>query len=171
MPGHVILSHGLHSGPTAAKVSAMAEVAQSLGWTTERPDYRDIDAGNDVREVDRRLQRLLDHAAVHSGSLVLAGSSMGAFISALASQQRACVGLMLVAPPVSLPGYSQALAAGVQPTLVIHGWQDDICAVGPVIAWTAQRRDRLIVVDDGHRLDAHVEFCAAELGRFLQGLA
>ena len=38
--GHVILSHGLESGPEATKVSALAKVAEQLGWTHERPDYR-----------------------------------------------------------------------------------------------------------------------------------
>ena len=57
MKGHVILSHGLHSSPAATKVSALAEVAARAGWSHERPDYADIDAGNDIRDVDRRLAR------------------------------------------------------------------------------------------------------------------
>ena len=40
MRGHVILSHGSDSGPEATKVSALARVAESLAWTTARPDYR-----------------------------------------------------------------------------------------------------------------------------------
>src|ERR1700739_2514008 len=45
----LILSHGLESGPDATKVSALARVAAPLGFDSVRPDYRDIDAGRDVR--------------------------------------------------------------------------------------------------------------------------
>ena len=42
--GHCILSHGFESGPDATKVKALAEVAEALGWTHQRPDYTDLDA-------------------------------------------------------------------------------------------------------------------------------
>jgi hypothetical protein len=38
MKGTVILSHGLESGPNATKVSALARVADVLGWRSVRPD-------------------------------------------------------------------------------------------------------------------------------------
>ena len=49
--GHCILSHGFESGPEATKVTALAEVAQRLGWTHERPDYTDLDAMSEVSRV------------------------------------------------------------------------------------------------------------------------
>lgn len=168
MKGHVILSHGLHSSPAATKVSALAEVAARAGWSHERPDYADIDAGNDIRDVDRRLARLLERcAAAPAGPLLLAGSSMGAFIAALATTRVPCVGLFLMAPPVNMDGYPARLVAAKLPTTIIHGWGDDVCPVGDVIRWAQRRADRLVLVDDGHRLDAHVDFCAAEFARFL----
>lgn len=33
MTGHVIISHGLESGPDASKAAALARVAGQLGWT------------------------------------------------------------------------------------------------------------------------------------------
>ena len=44
MRGHCILSHGFESGPDATKVTALAEAAERLGWSHERPDYTDLDA-------------------------------------------------------------------------------------------------------------------------------
>jgi alpha/beta superfamily hydrolase len=170
MRGHIILSHGLNSSPTAAKVGAMAKVAQSLGWTTELPDYRDIDARGEIGEVSARLERLLDRAQAATPPLVLAGSSMGAFISALASLEVECVGLFLVAPPVVLEGYPQSLDAELVPTTVIHGWDDELIPAGDVVRWAQVRNDRLIMVDDTHRLEHHVDFCAEEFGRFLTAL-
>ena len=60
--GHCILSHGFESGPEATKVTALADVAQRLGWTHERPDYTDLDAMSEVSrvgDVPTRLRRLV----------------------------------------------------------------------------------------------------------------
>ena len=171
MRGHVILSHGLESGPQATKVTAMAAVAEARGWSSERPDYRDIDATRQVTEVQRRLERLLERCAAAPRPLVLAGSSMGAFISALASREVPLAGLFLLAPPVHLEGFPRKLAAAAVPTTLIHGWDDELIPAGDVVRWSRQRRDRLVLVHDDHRLTAHVEFCADEFGRFLDTLA
>lgn len=169
MPGHVILSHGLNSSPLATKVSAMAEVAEDMGWSTERPDYRDLDATQDIRRVDERIARLLAHAQTClERPLILAGSSLGAFISALASREVRVDGLFLMAPPVVLDGFPRKLVAASVPTTIIHAWGDDLIPPGDVVRWAAQRRDKLILVDDEHRLTSHVRFCADAFGRFLK---
>ena len=51
MKGHCILSHGFESGPDATKVTALAEAADALGWTHERPDYTDLDARRYISEL------------------------------------------------------------------------------------------------------------------------
>ena len=170
MRGHVILSHGLESGPHATKVSAMAEVAEARGFSSERPDYRDLDGTRDVREVANRLGRLLQRCAGAPRPLVLAGSSMGAYISALATREVPVLGLFLLAPPVRLEGYPHALEAAAVPTTIIHGWDDELIPAGDVVRWAQPRRDRLLLVNDSHRLAAHVDFCAREFGRFLDSL-
>ena len=66
MKGHCILSHGFESGPDATKVTALAEAADALGWTHERPDYTDLDTRRDISElgdVPARLQRLRAQAS------------------------------------------------------------------------------------------------------------
>jgi len=170
MRGHVILSHGLDSSPDANKVSAMAKVAEAMGWTSERPDYSDIDARGNISEVSARLERLIDRASAATKPLVLAGSSMGAFISALATLEIECAGLFLLAPPVVLENYPQSLDAELLPTTVIHGWDDELIPAGDVVRWAQVRNDRLILLDDNHRLEHHVDFCAEEFGRFLASL-
>jgi hypothetical protein len=49
--GHCILSHGFESGPDATKVTALAEVAERLGFSHERPDYTDLDGRQDISRV------------------------------------------------------------------------------------------------------------------------
>lgn len=80
MRGHCILSHGFESGPDATKVTALADVAERLGWTHERPDYTDIDARREVSslgDVVARLDRLrsLAQAAAARGPVVLDSTS------------------------------------------------------------------------------------------------
>ena len=172
--GHVILSHGLESGPQATKVAALAAAAEALGWTSERPDYLDLDATRDVARLPDRLARLLEHcrAALGAGRgpLVLAGSSMGAFISALASLEVDVRGLFLLAPPVRIVGYRELEAAPV-PTAILHGWRDELIPAADVVAWAAARRDELTLVDDSHRLAEHVDCGAKAFARFLERLS
>ena len=54
MRGHCILSHGFESGPDATKVTALADVAERLGWTHERPDYTDLDARREISRPSHR---------------------------------------------------------------------------------------------------------------------
>src|SRR5688500_15552558 len=96
MKGTVLLSHGLESGPDAMKTSAMGAAAERLGWHAVRMDYRDIGTTLDEPSVLRRVGRLRDAAVAVDGPLVLAGSSMGAFSSALVTRARSCAGLFLL---------------------------------------------------------------------------
>jgi len=170
MIGTVILSHGLESGPDASKVSAMARAAEALGWRTHRPDYRDLDAAHGLAGAERRLARLLEQAAEIPGPLVLAGSSFGAFISGLASLQIATRGLFLLALPLQLPGFVRAFDLARVPVCVVHGWHDELIPATAVFEFCRQRSIELHLVDDSHRLSAHVESTATRLAAFLAGL-
>jgi len=171
--GHCILSHGFESGPEATKVTALAEVAERLGFTHERPDYTDLDARREVSsvgDVPARLQRLtgLAAAAAARGPVVLAGSSLGAYISAIASLQVPVQGLFLMVPPTRM-GPMPALDAAPVPISVVHAWQDELIPAGEVIAWAQARSARLLLVRDGHRLERHVEASAQAFEALLKG--
>lgn len=160
MKGHCILSHGFESGPDATKVTALAEAAEALGWSHERPDYTDLDARREVSElgdVPARMQRLLSRIdAAPPGPVVLAGSSLGAYISGFASLQRPVRALFLMAPPIQM-GPAPRLDAADVPLSILHGWDDELIPAAEVVAWAQPRRARLLMVDDSHRLSAHVE--------------
>ena len=174
MRGHCILSHGFESGPDATKVAALAEVAQRHGWSHERPDYTDLDARSDASElgdVPARLQRLLALARVAAakGPLLLAGSSLGAWIAGRVSLQVPVAGLFLMAPPITLDATHPLEAARV-PTAIVHGWDDELIPAADVVAWAQPRRARLLLVDDTHRLSAHVAECADAFAALLASL-
>ena len=174
MKGHCILSHGFESGPDATKVTALAEAAEALGWTHERPDYTDLDAQREISElgnVPARIERLLGLArqAAGQGPLVLAGSSLGAYISGLVSLQVPVAGLFLMAPPIRMSS-AHPLDAAAVPTSIIHGWRDELIAADEVVMWAQARRDRLLMVDDSHRLAEHVEASKLAFAALLAGL-
>ncbi len=172
MTGHVIISHGLESGPEASKAAALARMAGQLGWTHERPDYRDLDVVGPLGDIRSRILRLAARAhACERRPLVLAGSSMGAWISAHVSREIAVAGLFLMAPPIALEATPRYLKAAMVPTRIVHGWEDELIPAQDVVRWAQRRQDHLVLVPDSHRLAAHVEFCADEFGRFLQMLA
>ena len=175
MKGHCILSHGFESGPDATKVTALADVAERLGWTHERPDYSDLDAMNEVSDlgdVAARVRRLLQIAreAASRGPLILAGSSLGAWISARVSLEVPVRGLFLMAPPVSM-GPPPGMDAAKVPTSIIHGWHDELIPAQQVVEWAAVRDARLLLVNDSHRLSDHVQASADAFGQLLASLS
>ncbi len=172
--GRCLLSHGFESGPDATKVTALAEVAEGLGWRCERPDFTDLDARREfgpLGDVPARLQRLLDlaRAAAADGPVVLAGSSLGAYIAARVSLQVPTRALFLMVPPTRL-GPLPALDAAAVPISVVHAWHDELIPAAEVIAWAQARSARLLLVDDGHRLADHVEASAQAFAALLASL-
>jgi predicted alpha/beta-hydrolase family hydrolase len=173
LKAHVIISHGLESSPDATKATALSQVVEKMGWTSERPDYREMDnrrESNRLGDVRGRIARLNELARKVQGPLILAGSSMGAFISARVSLEIPVAGLFLMAPPTQLEGFDIKLEAASIPTCVVHGWDDELIPASEVVKWTYPRRDQLVMVNDSHRLADHVEFCAEVFARFVRSL-
>jgi len=143
---HIYFSHGKESGPWGIKIQRLAAVAQRIGWQVTSLDYAA------THDPDARVQMLLDSQP--SGEpLVLVGSSMGGYVSAVAAQRLKPVGLFLLAPAIALPGYAvqnpQPHAAVLE---IVHGWMGDIVPSENVIRFARERRATLHLLDDGHRL-------------------
>jgi len=172
MRGTILLSHGSGSGPEATKVSALAALAEARGWRTQRPDYREDDARGYAASVALRLARL--NAAIEACGTppLLVGSSMGAFVSALASLERPVAGLLLLATPGAIPGSGAVLDLrhGV-PTLLIHGWRDEVCPLQDIVAFAGRRHLPLLVLDDDHRLGGSLPTIEHQFASFLDTLA
>lgn len=174
MKGHCILSHGFESGPDATKVTALVQAAKSCGWTHERPDFTRYDedrAASALGDVPARLAHLvaLVRAAAERGPVVLAGSSLGAWISAHTSTQVPVAGLYLMAPPIQL-GEAHPIVAADIPTSIIHGWHDELIPADSVVAWARARNNELLLVNDSHRLSDHVETTRLHFQHFLERL-
>ncbi|UGB37359.1 alpha/beta hydrolase [Frateuria soli] len=172
MRGTILLSHGSDSSPEATKVSALAALAEARGWHTQRPDYRADDARGHAAAVAPRLARLNAAIADCAAPPVLAGSSMGAFVSALASLEHPVAGLFLLATPPAIPGVDTALDVRQDvPALLIHGWRDELCPVDGICEFAARRRLPLLALDDDHRLSGNLPAIERQFALFLDTLA
>ncbi|KGI77853.1 alpha/beta hydrolase [Oleiagrimonas soli] len=172
MRGHVILSHGTGSGPQATKVSVLADTAEALGYSTERPDYRDCDALGEAASVAPRVARLVERIHAAPQPPILVGSSMGAFVSGLASLQAPCRALFLMALPVGLPGAEpQFDMARDVPSMLIHGFADELCPADAALAFADRVGMPALLVADGHRLSDHVATIDHQFRLFLEHLS
>jgi pimeloyl-ACP methyl ester carboxylesterase len=160
--GRVVFSHGKESGPWGSKITAMAAMARDLGVAAESVDYRGID------DPAARVSRLIDFAAGLEGPLVLVGSSMGGHVSAAAARLIKPQGLFLLAPAFYMPGYEQYTPQDVLcPSVIVHGWHDDIVPVDNSIRWAREHRSALHVLDSDHRLEDQIEAICLLLREFL----
>ena len=162
----VYLSHGLESGPGALKMQALKGVVEKLDdCEAVVMDYRDMpEPQTRLEHLDQTLSARGDNPA----ECVMAGSSLGGWLSAMVSAQHATRGCFLLAPAIGLPDYpatSPTLQA--QATHIIHGWQDDIVPPDPVIAFARRQRLSLRLVDDDHRLHASLPLILDDFDTFL----
>ena len=171
MPGTVILSHGSDSGPDATKVSALAQVAEAIGWKALRPDFREDDKLGHAGSVQPRVDKLIAFANGATQPLVLAGSSMGAFVSGLVSLQVPCAGIFLVALPMAIPRWSQRFDMACVPAMLVHGFNDELCPVTGAAQFAGARGIPTLLLPDDHRLSNHVELIAQQFRSFLQRIS
>lgn len=171
MVGHVILSHGFESSPQATTASTLAAVAESVGFTTERPDFRACDALGLAGSVAPRVDLLRARMRASRTAPILVGSSLGAFSSAVAALDNRCAALFLLATPAAIPGCASAvhLQPGV-PCMLVHGFEDDICAPEPVMTLARQTRTPLLLLPSGHRLCVDMDVIGAQFRLFLERL-
>ncbi|WP_329742855.1 alpha/beta hydrolase [Dyella sp. A6] len=172
MRGRIILSHGSDSSPEATKVSLLATLAESLGWQTYRTDHRSDDARGLAGSVAPRIARLRACIEDCVAPPVLVGSSLGAFTAGLASLDVPVAGLFLLATPSGIPDYPRPfdMRPGV-PSLLIHGWRDQVCPLDGVRAYAERHRLPLLMLDDDHRLAASLDMIAAQFRHFLDTVA
>ena len=162
----VVFSHGKESGPWGSKITAMAEVARSLGMAVESVDYRGIE------DPAARVEKLVAAAAKLSGPKVLVGSSMGGHVSAAAAPRVAPMGLYLLAPAFYMPGLEARTPHEIScPVAIVHGWRDQVVPVDHSIRWAREHRAALHILDSEHRLEDQIAAVCGLLRAFLMDLS
>jgi len=161
----VVFSHGKESGPWGSKITAMAAVVRDLNLGVESVDYRGmVDPG-------RRVEKLVQAGGEFKGPLVLVGSSMGGHVSAAAAGRLNVRALFLLAPAFYMSGLEEYTPQDVAvPTVIVHGWHDDVVPVENSIRWSREHRATLHVLDSDHRLEDQIGPICVLLRAFLVAL-
>lgn len=169
----VVFSHGKESGPMGTKIRALMQVAERLGADTLSVNYREHPAGvvhdqDAPGEADRRVTQLCATALPVHDQLVLVGSSMGGYVSTVASQVLPTSALFLLAPAFFLPGYAvQQPQPGTQRVDIVHGWGDAVVPVEHSIRFAQQHGCQLHLLEGDHRLNAAMQTIEHLFGQFL----
>ena len=162
----VCFSHGRDSGPGGFKIKNLTTLAKVRGWETESVDYRGLD------DPMVRVQKLLNILKEEQRRpLVLVGSSMGAFVSIVASRRIRPAGLFLMAPAVYLKGYEYPditpFAGRIE---VVHGRRDSLVPVENARRYAAEFNLPLHILDSGHSLNDKMEEIKDIFSRFLENV-
>jgi pimeloyl-ACP methyl ester carboxylesterase len=159
----VVFAHGRESGPWGVKIRALAKVAEGLGCGVVSRD------DSDNRDPELRIDRLIDEVKAIDGPIILVGSSMGGYVTTVASQVLRPTGLFLMAPALGLPGYEQQSPQAIARELtVIHGWDDDLVPVSSVLEFARNHQAMLHLIPAGHALLEQVEWLEQIFSLFLQ---
>ncbi len=144
----VVFAHGKESGPWGSKIRYLANIARRNGAEVLSLDYRDLD------NPDQRVERLLGTTLPKHDVLILVGSSMGGYVSTVASQTMKPRGLFLMAPAFGMQGYAeQVFQPGTNEICLVHGWQDEIIPVEHVIRFAREHHPDLHLIEADHRLN------------------
>lgn len=158
----VIFAHGRETGPWGTKIRVLARVAEQLGCRVISRD------DSDSQDPELRVARLIDEAQSVDGPVVLVGSSMGGYVVTVASQAVRPAGLFLMAPAFGLEGYADQAPQPVGRELaIIHGWDDNVVSLGPVLAFAREHQAMLHLVPAGHALLEQVDWLTKIFELFL----
>ncbi len=142
----VYFAHGMESGPWGSKITAMAKVAESLGFTVESPDYTFT---KDPFERQLWLEKTLPRP---EGLFVQVGSSLGSLVSALTSKHYKPNGLFLLAPAFGLYEKDPNPFPFADVVDIVHGWDDEVVPVENALQYAAQYRTSIHILQSDHRL-------------------
>ena len=143
----VCFAHGKESGPWGTKITHLADTAKRRGYEVISPDY------SHSHDPHARVAQLLELAPKAGRALVLVGSSMGGYVSAMACAALRPQALLLMAPALYFPGFDQEPTGIPALSVVVHGWSDDIVPVERAIRFARTHHAALHVLNSGHTLN------------------
>jgi predicted esterase YcpF (UPF0227 family) len=158
----VIFSHGKESGPSGSKIKALSLIAEKHGFSVDSIDYSDISSP------DHRVDHLLKIIKDINEDIVLVGSSMGGYVSLVASEQIKLKAIFLLAPALYMDDYKiQDYCTTCIFIETIHGWSDDIIPVEHSIKFAQKTDSTLHLISGDHRLNDSIETVSCLFENFL----
>jgi pimeloyl-ACP methyl ester carboxylesterase len=160
----VLFSHGKESGPWGLKIKRLATIAEANHHSVESIDY------SDTLDPDLRVERLLN-VLKNESDFILVGSSMGGYVSLVASQYVEAKGLFLLAPALFMPGYQHQSYNAKCPIEIVHGWSDNVIPPANSIRFAQEYGSPLHLIDGDHRLNSSIDRVGKLFCFFLESLA
>lgn len=156
----VYFSHGKESGPQGSKIQALASIASERGCEVDSIDYRD------THDPDQRVERLVSLLKNEEDDFILVGSSMGGYVSLVASDAVKTHAVFLLAPALNIPGYERQQYCSTHKYLeIVHGWSDEVIPVENSIRFAKEADCTLHLIKGDHRLNSSIE-TVADLFRY-----
>lgn len=160
--GTVYFAHGKYGKPWGNKITRLANIAKSKGYDVYSPDY------SKITDPDKRVKKLLNVCSPELKNLVLVGSSMGGYVSTIASKDLSVQKLFLMAPAFYVAGYKeQDPEPFASNMVVIHGLNDETIPVKNSIKFSTKYNTQLHLLEDGHRLSNEINLIESIFTWFL----
>jgi len=143
----VYFAHGKESGPLGTKITYLAEIARKHSCQVESPDY------SSTMDADQRVKMLLALKPKAKRHLILVGSSMGGYVSTVASSVLKPSGLFLMAPAFYIPGYKeQSPKPDARNIAIVHGTNDTVVPLDNSVRFAREHHVALHIMESDHRL-------------------
>lgn len=161
----VYFSHGKESGPWGTKIKRLAEIAESMGYAVNSVDYTDL------MDPDLRVERLIEVLAEETADFVLVGSSMGGYVSLVASESVDAKAVFLMAPALYTPGYGRReYRSRCSRIEIVHGRSDEVIPPENSIRYAKEAECALHLISGDHALNGSLEAVAGLFEGFLNRL-
>lgn len=159
----VYFSHGKESGPWGTKIKRLAAIAENMGYVVDSIDY------TNTMDPDLRVEHLLQVLANEEDEFVLVGSSMGGYVSLVASATVSAKAVFLMAPALYMQGYEHreynSCCSHIE---IVHGWSDDVIPPEHSIRYAKETGSALHLISGDHALNDSLEVVAGLFERFLE---
>lgn len=161
MSGSIYFNHGKESGPWGDKITRLARAAQNHGYAVESLDYSGMNP-------EQRIDKLLISDARNANPLILVGSSMGAYVAAVASETLRPKGLFLMAPAFYIQEFEiQEPIPYAEHVTLVHGWEDELIPFENSVRYAGKYKATLHIVESDHRLSDKLDQIAGFFETFL----
>ena len=159
----VYFSHGKESGPWGIKIKRLAKIAEGMGCGVESVDYTDL------MDPGLRVERLLEVLTKEDDGFLLVGSSMGGYVSLVASESVNAKAVFLMAPALYIPSFKrQEYHSRSSHIEIVHGWSDDVIPPESSIRYAKEADCSLHLISGDHALNGSIETVVCLFERFLK---
>jgi len=144
----------------------MTKVTSEFGYTSKSIDYRN---NTDVSQRVEVLRKELSKSG--STEIILVGSSMGGYVSAVISTEFNITGLFLLCPALFMEKYPiQKFNPLTKNITIIHGWEDEIIPFENSIQFGKEHQANILLTKDNHRLSNSSQLLEDQFRFFLNNL-